>query len=165
MFYHHFGQFHNFSYRPYRVYLCPSTKLTEMLEQGTGGAVQQTCVRHLTNDRSTNHFIQKTRMPTWTDTCQKSGKYVRLESDIAKKEFGKQLILFKETVPDVVQCNPDLVTSYLVTNPDLVTVLQKTIFQYTKTSHLVTIWYFLPPRFSDTKFGLFWSKTPLLIIF
>ena len=28
----------------------------------------------------------------------------------------------------VVECNPDLVTSYLVTNPDLVTILQKTIF-------------------------------------
>ena len=27
-----------------------------------------------------------------------------------------------------VQCNPDLVTSYLVTNPDLVTILQKTVF-------------------------------------
>ena len=27
-----------------------------------------------------------------------------------------------------VQCNPDLVTSYLVTNLDLVTILQKTIF-------------------------------------
>ena len=27
-----------------------------------------------------------------------------------------------------IQCNPDLVTSYLVTNPDLVTILQKTIF-------------------------------------
>ena len=27
-----------------------------------------------------------------------------------------------------VQCNPDLVTSYLVTKPDLVTILQKTIF-------------------------------------
>ena len=27
-----------------------------------------------------------------------------------------------------VQCTPDLVTSYLVTNPDLVTILQKTIF-------------------------------------
>ena len=28
----------------------------------------------------------------------------------------------------IVQCNLDLVTSYLVTNPDLVTVLQETIF-------------------------------------
>ena len=28
----------------------------------------------------------------------------------------------------IIQCNPDLVTSYLVTNPDLVTILQKTIF-------------------------------------
>ena len=28
----------------------------------------------------------------------------------------------------LVQCNPDLVTSYLVTNPDLVTILQKTVF-------------------------------------
>ena len=27
-----------------------------------------------------------------------------------------------------VQCNPDLVTPYLVTNPDLVTILQKTVF-------------------------------------
>ena len=27
-----------------------------------------------------------------------------------------------------VQCNPDIVTSYLVTNPNLVTILQKTIF-------------------------------------
>ena len=27
-----------------------------------------------------------------------------------------------------VQCTPDLVTSYLVTNPDLVTILQKTVF-------------------------------------
>ena len=27
-----------------------------------------------------------------------------------------------------IQCNPDLVTSYLVTNPDLVTILKKTIF-------------------------------------
>ena len=27
-----------------------------------------------------------------------------------------------------IQCSLDLVTSYLVTNPDLVTVLQKTIF-------------------------------------
>ena len=27
-----------------------------------------------------------------------------------------------------VQCNLDLVTSYLMTNPDLVTILQKTIF-------------------------------------
>ena len=27
-----------------------------------------------------------------------------------------------------IQCTPDLVTSYLVTNPDLVTILQKTVF-------------------------------------
>ena len=27
-----------------------------------------------------------------------------------------------------IQCNPDLVTPYLVTNLDLVTILQKTIF-------------------------------------
>ena len=27
----------------------------------------------------------------------------------------------------------------------------------------MTIWYFLHLRFSDTKFGLFWSKMPLLI--
>ena len=27
-----------------------------------------------------------------------------------------------------VQCNPDLVTPYLVKNPNLVTILQKTIF-------------------------------------
>ena len=59
-----------------------------------------------------------------------------------------------------IQCNPDLVTSYLVTNPDLVTILQKTIFLV----HLVTIWYFLHLQFSDTKFGLFWSKMPLLIL-
>ena len=38
-----------------------------------------------------------------------------------------------------VQCNLDLVTSYLVTNPDLVTILQKTIFLVHKKSHLVTI--------------------------
>ena len=29
---------------------------------------------------------------------------------------------------NIVQCNPDLVTPYLVTNLDLVTILQKTIF-------------------------------------
>ena len=28
----------------------------------------------------------------------------------------------------------------------------------------MTIWYFLPLRFSDTKLGLFWSKMPLFII-
>ena len=50
-------------------------------------------------------------------------------------------------------------------NPDLVTILLKTIFQYIKTSHLVTIQCFLPPRFSDTKFGLSLSNMPLLIIF
>ena len=43
--------------------------------------------------------------------------------------------------------DPDLVTPYLVTNLDLVTILQKTVFLVHKTSHLVTIWYFLPPRF------------------
>ena len=32
-------------------------------------------------------------------------------------------ILFRK-----LQCTPDLVTSYLVTNPDLVTILQKTVF-------------------------------------
>ena len=31
-------------------------------------------------------------------------------------------------IPIYVQCNPNLVTSYLVTNPDLVTILQKTFF-------------------------------------
>jgi hypothetical protein len=31
-----------------------------------------------------------------------------------------------------IQCNPDLVTSYLVTNPDLVTILQKTNFLVNK---------------------------------
>ena len=41
----------------------------------------------------------------------------------------------------IVQCTPDLVTSYLVTNPDLVTILQKIIFLVHKTSHLVTTWY------------------------
>ena len=43
-------------------------------------------------------------MPTWTDTCQKSGKYVRLESDIGKIEFGKKMIhsFLKETVRDVL---------------------------------------------------------------
>ena len=57
-----------------------------------------------------------------------------------------------------IQCNPDLTTSYFVTNPDLVTILQKTIFLVQKTSHLVAIWYFLHLRFSDTKFGLFGQK-------
>ena len=46
-------------------------------------------------------------------------------------------LVFVETIQDLnlalksntaVQCNLDLVTSYLVTNPDLVTILQKTIF-------------------------------------
>ena len=58
----------------------------------------------------------------------------------------------------IVECNPDLVTSHLVT------ILQKTIFLVQKTSHFVTIWYFLHLRFSDTKFGLFWSKMPLLTL-
>ena len=41
-------------------------------------------------------------MPTWTDTCQKSGKYVRLESEIGKKKsFAKKLMVSKET-PDVL---------------------------------------------------------------
>ena len=34
----------------------------------------------------------------------------------------------KNIVRKNVQCTPDLVTSYLVTNPDLVTILQKTVF-------------------------------------
>ena len=40
---------------------------------------------------------------------------------IARKNFLKTEI-------DYIQCTPDLVTSYLVTNPDLVTILQKTVF-------------------------------------
>ena len=31
-------------------------------------------------------------------------------------------------------------------------------FFSTKKSHLVTIWYFLPPRFSDTNLGFFGQK-------
>ena len=37
-----------------------------------------------------------------------------------------------------LQCNLDLVTPYLVTNPDLVTILQKTIFLAHKKYHLRT---------------------------
>ena len=36
---------------------------------------------------------------------------------------------------------------------------------YIKTSHLVTVGYFLPLWFSDIKLGFFQSKMPLLIIF
>ena len=45
--------------------------------------------------------------------------------------YGKllELVSICNSLNDLeVQCNPDLVTSYLVTNPDLVTILQKTIF-------------------------------------
>ena len=37
-------------------------------------------------------------------------------------------LLMKGIFDPYVQCTPDLVTSYLVTNPDLVTILQKTVF-------------------------------------
>ena len=47
------------------------------------------------------------------------------------------------------------INMYVQCNLDLVTSLQKTIFLVHKTSHLVTTWYFLHLRFSDTKFGLF----------
>ena len=43
--------------------------------------------------------------------------------------FSKLVIVDATFIREMrVQCNPDLVTSYLVTNPDLVTILQKTIF-------------------------------------
>ena len=55
---------------------------------------------------------------------------VLVETDSQKNEIfmPKTLLKMYQRKPYVVQCNPDLVTSYLVTNPDLVTILQKTIF-------------------------------------
>ena len=44
-----------------------------------------------------------------------------------------------------LQCNPDLVTSYLVTNPDLVTTLQKTIYLVHKNISLSDNFLFSAP--------------------
>ena len=46
-----------------------------------------------------------------------------MQSPFTQKVFGRQAKERKD-----IQCTPDLVTSYLVTNPDLVTILQKTVF-------------------------------------
>ena len=49
---------------------------------------------------------------------------VFLYDSLPESLFPRSFDLFKL----YVQCNPDLVTSYLVTNLDLVTILQKTNF-------------------------------------
>ena len=72
--------------------------------------------------------------------------------------FGIYYVLKKSIMK--LRCIPDLVTSYFVTNLDLVT-----IFLVHKNISFNDNLVFLPLRFSDTKFGLFWSKMPLLIIF
>ena len=65
--------------------------------------------------------------------------------------FGIYYVLKKSIMK--LRCIPDLVTSYLVTNLDLVT-----IFLVHKNISFSDNLAFLPLRFSDTKFGLFLVK-------
>ena len=65
--------------------------------------------------------------------------------------FGIYYVLKKSIMK--LRCIPDLVTSYLVTNLDLVT-----IFLVHKTSHLMTIWYFCPFDLVTLNLGFFGQK-------
>ena len=65
--------------------------------------------------------------------------------DLSLIFLASMLLHNLKVLQKLIQCNPDLVTSYLVTNPDLVTILQKTIFLVHKdTSFSDNLVFFAP---------------------
>ena len=60
---------------------------------------------------------------------EKNSSFVFYWNLYLKTNSANLTILFSvNDLNTIIQCNPDLVTSYLVTNPDFVTILQKIIF-------------------------------------